>query len=161
MNATNPVTSQELVLSAHLPDGEATEQLGAWLAKRCTAGDCIALTGELGAGKTSFARGFIKALTDEEEIISPTFMLLQSYKAKNGMVISHFDLYRLNHGHEAVELGLADALTQGVTLIEWPQLVMHELPAHTLSITLAHEGEGRLLQMHGAPLWHARLEEFK
>jgi tRNA threonylcarbamoyladenosine biosynthesis protein TsaE len=139
--------------------------LAAKLARSCHAGDCIALRGDLGAGKTTFARGFIRALSPtSDEIVSPTFTLVQTYPAHGGDMIWHFDLYRLTQAAEAEEIGLHEALQEGITLIEWPELVAGTLPADTLDICLAmgnHPGQ-RTLTLAGLPAaWHDRLEALK
>src|SRR4051812_13695997 len=98
-----------------------TAALGAALAAEARPGDVIALVGPLGAGKTTLARGFIqKRAGADEEVVSPTFTLVQTYEAPDA-VIWHFDLYRLNDPEEALELGFEEALAAGISLIEWPE----------------------------------------
>lgn len=116
---------------------EDTHRIAAALAVQCGVGDCIALSGDLGTGKTTFARGFIRTLSLlEEEVVSPTFTLVQTYKASSGLPIWHFDLYRLVSPREVQAIGLEEALQTGITLIEWPQLVIEELPSHTLCVDI-------------------------
>ena len=95
-------------------------------------GDVLLLKGPLGSGKTEFARAFIRSLCGEkEEVPSPTFTLLQVYDSKKGP-LSHFDLYRLELPEDVWELGLEEALSEGITLIEWPE----RLPPLTLASSL-------------------------
>src|SRR5690242_16117956 len=122
----------------------ATEQdtaaLGAALAGHVRRGDVIALAGPLGAGKTTLARGFIQKLTGtEEEVVSPTFTLVQTYDTPQG-AIWHFDLYRLNDPEEALELGFEEALAAGISLIEWPERLGGYLPRGCLTVTLSTAG---------------------
>ena len=106
-----------------LPSEAATVSIARRLAAVARNGDVIALDGDLGAGKTCFARGFIAALTGQaEEAPSPTFTLVQTYDSARG-TIWHFDLYRLARADDALELGLEDALADGITLIEWPERI--------------------------------------
>ena len=102
-----------------LPDENATAALAARLAAVVRPGDIIALKGELGAGKTSFARAFIRARGGDETVPSPSFTLVQTYDLPGGTVW-HFDLYRLRAAEEAWELGVEEAFHDGIALIEWP-----------------------------------------
>ncbi|EGF91950.1 hypothetical P-loop hydrolase UPF0079 family protein [Asticcacaulis biprosthecium C19] len=104
----------------HLPDETATAVLGARIAPRLKAGDVVYLTGALGMGKSSLARGLIRALTSpDQDVPSPTFTLVQAYDAAD-FTLLHLDLYRLESPEEAYELGLDDALPSSVLVIEWP-----------------------------------------
>ncbi len=136
----------------------ATERLAARLARAAERGDVIALSGPLGAGKTAFARGFVAALCaaegrPPEEVPSPTFTLVQSYGFARGPLY-HFDLYRIADPDEAWELGLDEALAEGITLIEWPEKLAARLPADRLDLALAPgatpEARVATLTPHGA-----------
>ncbi len=119
-----------------LPDTEATEAAAAAVATRARAGDVFCLFGDLGAGKTTFARGFLRACGVEGEIPSPTFNLLLTYETTLGQVW-HFDLYRLSAPEEAVELGMDDAFAEGISLIEWPERLGTWLPEQRIEIHLS------------------------
>jgi tRNA threonylcarbamoyladenosine biosynthesis protein TsaE len=119
-----------------LPDEDATAALAARLAALAAPGDVIALAGELGAGKTAFARAFIRARGGDEDVPSPTFTLAQIYELP-GAAIWHFDCYRLRAPGEAWELGIEDAFRDGISLIEWPEKLGSLLPARRLQVTLA------------------------
>ncbi|WP_031236645.1 tRNA (adenosine(37)-N6)-threonylcarbamoyltransferase complex ATPase subunit type 1 TsaE [Asticcacaulis sp. AC460] len=111
--------------TVHLPDEAATAALGASIAPGLKAGDVVYLTGALGMGKSSLARGLIRALTyPDQDVPSPTFTLIQSYEAAD-FTLLHLDLYRLESPDEAYELGLDDALPSSVLLIEWPDRLGH------------------------------------
>jgi len=98
---------------------EDTEKLGQRLAEQLTPGDVLLLHGDLGAGKTTLARAIIRTLCPEEnEVPSPTFTLVQHYDSLRGPLM-HFDLYRVKHSEEIIDLGWHDAL-QGIVLVEWP-----------------------------------------
>ena len=131
-----PNPAAQAPIDITLPDPAATAALAARLAAVARLGDLIALHGTLGMGKTAFARGFIRHLAGTaEEVPSPTFTLVQSYDTASG-TIWHFDLYRLARPEDAWELGLEDALADGITLIEWPDRLGAELPARRLDLTL-------------------------
>ena len=119
-----------------LPDEAATAALAARIAALARPGDVIALKGELGAGKTSFARAFIHARGGREAVPSPTFTLVQVYDLADGP-IWHIDGYRLRDPEEAWELDIEDAFRDGVSLIEWPERLGPLIPARRLEITLS------------------------
>jgi len=97
----------------------------------------IALWGDLGTGKSVFARAFVQALCGAEEVPSPTFTLVQAYDAPR-FTIFHFDLYRLEAAEDAYELGIEDAFAEGVSLIEWPGRLGGLLPHERLDVALTH-----------------------
>ncbi len=121
---------------------DETIKLATQLARLAKAGDTFALYGTLGMGKSVFARGFIQSLTKAEEVPSPTFTLVQSYEAPN-FEIYHFDLYRLKSPDEIFELGMEEALYEGVCLIEWPEKMGGYLPKNCFSIQISAHPEGR------------------
>lgn len=140
-----------------LPDASATTALGRRLGERLGAGDVVCLSGGLGAGKTTLARGAIEAWTGAaEEVPSPTYTLVQTYDGEKGQ-LWHVDLYRLKRPDDAWELGLEDAFAGAACLIEWPERLEGQLPPDRLDITLTPHGEGRsaALTAHGA--WRTRL----
>ena len=118
-----------------LHDENATAALAARLAALARPSDVIALKGELGIGKTSFARAFIRARGGQEEVPSPTFTLAQVYQLSNATVW-HLDCYRLRNPEEAWELGIEDAFRDGISLVEWPEKLGPLLPARRLEISL-------------------------
>lgn len=128
----------ELTRIVPLPDEAATRALGAALSLLVRPGDFLALKGDLGAGKTALARALIQARLgpdgEDEEVPSPTFTLVQSYEAPD-LLLTHVDLYRIDQPEDARELGLADALDEGVLLVEWPEK-LGTLPADRLDIEL-------------------------
>jgi tRNA threonylcarbamoyladenosine biosynthesis protein TsaE len=136
-----------------LPDEAATGGLGARLAAFARGRDVVALHGDLGAGKTTLARGFIRALAgDEEEVPSPTFTLVQIYETGKGTVW-HFDFYRLRAPDEAWELGIEEAFAGGISLVEWPERIGALLPKERLDVTLETAGAGRRALLSG---WEGR-----
>ena len=125
------------VIRIELSDLAATQRFGSLLADQLKAGDVIALSGALGAGKSALARAIIKAVDPtEDDVPSPTFTLVQHYVLADGTPLLHLDLYRIDDAKDAMELGLDDAFVDSVCLIEWPDRLEKFLPKTNLSIHL-------------------------
>ena len=136
-------------LTLFLPDDAATTRLGRLLADLVVAGDTLLLSGPVGAGKTHLARALIQArLGRAEDVPSPSFTLAQIYAA-DGVDIWHADLYRLSHPDEVLELGLEDAFSNAICLVEWPDRLGKNAPANALTITLSADGDGRRAVLSG------------
>ena len=133
--------------------------LAARVAKWLKTGDVIILEGELGAGKTSFSRALINAISPSpEEVPSPTFTLVQIYDAQEP-AIWHFDLYRIAKPDDVFELGWEEARRGGVALVEWPERLGTLLPKDRLEITIdftrdSDSSRAVTLTPHGK--WQAR-----
>ena len=136
-------------IAISLADEEATRQLGEDLALALRPGDCLALSGDLGAGKSTLARALLRAVADDDEleVPSPTFTLVQTYDLR--IPVSHFDLYRLADPSELDELGLEEALAGGICLVEWPEMAGDLLPPDEITLRLEHDGSGRRASFTG------------
>jgi tRNA threonylcarbamoyladenosine biosynthesis protein TsaE len=134
------------------PDEAATEALAARLAARARPGDILLLYGPLGAGKTAFARAFIRARATDPtlEIPSPTFTLVQTYDLPTP--IWHYDLWRLS-GPAALEELAWDEAQSGIVLVEWPDRLGALTPPHSLHITISPSGKGREIMLCGDKRW--------
>lgn len=118
---------------------EELRAFAAEFAKGLHAPVCIALHGDLGMGKSEFARAVIKTLHGADTVVpSPTFTIVQNYDG-----ISHFDLYRVEDADELTEIGLAHAIANDITLIEWPDIATQMLPPDTVHIYISEHGDGR------------------
>lgn len=125
-----------------------TRILGRQIAGRVKKGDVIALSGDLGAGKTTFARGLIQALVGETDVPSPTYTLIQIYDAPN-FKIWHCDFYRLKSPEEVLELGLLEAMEKTVCLIEWADHIGEYLPTDHKTVHIRFDGDGRIADVTG------------
>ncbi len=146
--------------SVDLPSEHDTLSFAQRIAPHLAAGDFIALYGDLGAGKSTFARALIRALCEDEslEVPSPTFTLVQTYEGPQ-YPIFHFDLYRIETLDELAELGFEETI-DGLAVVEWPQRMQEELPRHRLDIRLEFASEGRraILFAHGEG-WSRRVAD--
>jgi len=140
-----------------LTDPAATEAVGARLATLVEPGDIITLTGPLGAGKTSIARGLLAALGLVGEAPSPSFAIVQSYAPPEvRMPVLHVDLYRIEDPDEIEELGLDEALADSLLIVEWPERAPGLWPdALAISLTIEPDGSRALTAEVPAP-WKAR-----
>jgi tRNA threonylcarbamoyl adenosine modification protein YjeE len=152
--------SEEPLLILTTNSESQTKDIATALARRSKQGDCILLAGDLGTGKTAFARGFVQALCGkDEDVTSPTFTLMQNYQTQSGQPLWHFDLYRLKNPSELEPLGMDEALLSGITLIEWPEIAKSKLPAEALTVQLVYGGEfTRTITFSGdSAIWASRL----
>ena len=145
-----------------LPDADATARLGAAIAPLMAPGEAVLLYGPLGMGKSTLARGLIRAVTrPDEDVPSPTFTLVQFYPGDPP--VAHFDLYRLTRAAEAAEIGLDEALDEGCAVIEWPERLGDDpgawLGPDRLAVTLSEDGEGRVANLSAAGAWVAKLKD--
>ena len=126
-----------------LPDEAATVALARRLAPALRDGGVLFLRGELGAGKTTFARALLRGLGLGERVKSPTYSLLERY-AVNGRDAFHLDLYRIADAGELEWLGLDELDAPGaIVLVEWPERGSGALPSADLEVALEHDGSGR------------------
>lgn len=141
------------------------EKLAAALVDYVGAGDLIALTGDLGAGKTTFARAFIRACLADTmaEVPSPTFTLVQTYDTDD-YTIYHTDLYRLREPDEVYDLGLDDDRNDSLLLVEWPDRMPDDWWVGALEVSLKRpagapdgEDEARIISLKGDDAWQARV----
>ena len=157
---TDPTDKNEdrAAVTVRLPDVEATAALGARLLPLLGAGDVVALSGDLGAGKTTLVRGLVQAaLGPETEVPSPTFTLVQTYQL-GAVDLWHFDLYRLEAPDDVFELGIEEAFLDSISMIEWPDRMGPYLPHDLLELTLREDGGGRTASLSGSARWRDRLK---
>ena len=140
-----------------LPDLDALASLGRRIANKVAPGDVVALSGDLGAGKTTLSRAILAAAGHEGDVPSPTFTIIETYEHLTPPIV-HADFYRLEDPFEVEEIGLEDYRAGTVLLAEWPARAggfAHE-PA-CLSVELENGGEGRRAIVEGGSAWHGRM----
>lgn len=156
------MTDYSFTKSVRASSSEAMMALGAKLSRILRMGDVVLLYGDLGAGKTTFSRGLIQEIMlDHEEVVSPTFTLVQTYPTADFMLY-HYDLYRLDTGNAMTltELGWDESIQDGVTLVEWPERLENAfIPRSALFIRITPcPDQSRVLQWSGHESWQKRLD---
>lgn len=150
-----PTASPDACLDWTMRSADATSAFGAALARCLGAGDLVTLAGPLGAGKSHLARAIVRTVLDspQAEVPSPTYTLVNVYEHA-GIPVWHADLYRLGDPDELAEIGLEDALSEAIVLVEWPQR-WPDLPVRRLDIALSvvSERTRRLTLVPSGPDW--------
>lgn len=147
--------------SRYLPDADATERAGAALWYVLEAPLLVALEGDLGAGKTAFTRGVLRAAGHTGPVPSPTYTLIEPYETRP--VIHHLDLYRLGDPEELEFIGLRDVMAAGgVTLVEWPERGRGVLPVPDIVVRIAVAAPGRRIELReGSPSGRGLVERWR
>lgn len=141
-----------MTITFHSASAEETVSYGEKIGSYLKGGDVIALQGTLGAGKTTITKGIARALGVTENITSPTFCLISEYEGK--LPLYHMDIYRLDGEEDFINLGTEDMIYgNGVTLIEWSEKIMNQLPKKTIILSLKPEesGSGRDITLQNWP----------
>lgn len=139
------------------PDEHSTIAFARKIAPCLGAGDCVLLSGDIGAGKSFLCRAIIRSIFGQDiDVPSPTFTLIQTYETAD-FEIWHADLYRLTHVDEAIELGLEDAFEQALCLIEWPDRLAELAPKNALNAHMVATDTHHIITLSGPPLWGERL----
>jgi len=138
----SPIMLTKEIMELVVPSQEELIALGRWFGEGMTGNEVYALSGPLGSGKTTFVKGLALGLGIEDNIISPTFVLVREYKGRYPLF--HFDWYRIETQKEVLELGYYDYLEHiGVKVIEWPEKYSSLIPESARWIKIAIEGSNR------------------
>ena len=141
---------------------DETRALGGAVAAVVDTGDVVVLVGDLGAGKTAFVQGLAAALGVTAPVTSPTFTLANRYVGR--LVVNHLDVYRFDDPEEAADLALPELLDEGVTLVEWGDTILSDLPAEHLSVRIrfgsGDNERGFELRSHGES-WQCRADRLR
>lgn len=141
-----------------MPNTEATHSAGMELGGALIPGDIVILSGQLGAGKTTFARGILNGVGYVDDVPSPSFPIVIAYDLPEmRLPIWHVDLYRIDDPDEMANLGLDDAITVGALIAEWPEMLPNNLREDALQISITvQEGGTRHLTAKMPPSWEKR-----
>lgn len=143
----------------HVETPEALQAFASRLAAFVSPVDFIALHGDLGAGKTTFAQGLVPALGISDLVTSPTYQIVHTHSSRT-RVIYHCDFYRLGQFEED-EIGFREMSSTGIVLAEWPDAFRSVLPLDRLDVRIEESGGGRVISLTGSGLWERKLERFQ
>ena len=130
----------EILLKIKTSSAEETENVGFEFAKKLAPGDCIAMKGDLGAGKTAFVRGMAKLLCPGTRVQSPTYTIVNSYRGK--IPLFHFDMYRIDGEESLYSTGFFDYLDAGgICAVEWSEKIEEFLPENCYAVSITKNGE--------------------
>lgn len=141
------------------PTVRATEALASQIGRRLFSKDTVLLQGDLGTGKTTFARALIRSIAvSEDDVRSPTFSVVQEYEVTQGRLL-HCDFYRLQGEKEVYDIGVEEALGHKIVLVEWADRAPQDFfPKGLLTIRFEVRPSGRLLFVSGVSSWRTRIE---
>ena len=124
----------------------------------CYHGDVIAISGELGSGKSTFAKYFIKNLVQTKSVPSPSYNILLTYNSKD-KTICHMDAWRLKNENEVLNLGITEMFEKSIFIIEWAEKIKTFIPSNALKLSIKREKNKRILLIEGNVGWQKRLEK--
>ena len=136
-----------------------TKHIAESISAICNNGDVIALSGELGSGKSTFAKYFIKNLIKANSVPSPSYNILITYNLKD-TTICHMDAWRLKSENEALNLGISEMFEKSIFIIEWAEKIKNIIPSNSLKIKIKIEKNKRTLLIEGNGSWKKRLKKF-
>ena len=136
-----------------------TKKIAHYLYELSKKGDIFALYGDIGVGKTTFVRYFLKCATKTKYIPSPSYNIYFEYKSKKAKIY-HMDAWRINNDLEILNLGVLDFFQDSIFLIEWADKIDRHLPINKLSITLEYNKSFRTIAFHGDSDWKKRLDKY-
>lgn len=137
---------------------EETRQIGRKLGQHLQPGDLLCLQGDLGAGKTTLTQGIAEGWGSADSVSSPTFVMVNLYRADDETPLYHMDAYRIESLGEAAQLGLDDMLAEGALIVEWPERIEALLPKERIWLTLTHISETeRQLEINASGTRHETL----
>ena len=136
-----------------------TKYIAEELSKICNKGDVLTLSGEIGAGKTTFIRYFIKKMSNTSNVPSPTYNLMLPYESSKS-IIYHMDAWRIKNYKEIISLGVSEMFENSIFLIEWAEKISKVLPKNCLRLHIENKDDTRVLRLDGNSAWKKRLQKF-
>jgi len=130
------------------------------ISKICKKGDILAVSGGMGAGKTTFIRYFIKKISKAKNVPSPSYNIILPYESKHS-IIYHMDAWRLKSHDEALSLGITEIFNDAIFLIEWAEKIKVILPDNCLNILIKNINNKKFLEIEGNETWKKRLKKIK
>jgi tRNA threonylcarbamoyladenosine biosynthesis protein TsaE len=146
-----------LIKTFNIKQESKTKFLAEKLSSICNKGDILAISGEMGAGKTTFIKYFIKKISKIKNIPSPSYNIMLSYETEK-FTIYHMDVWRLKNCEEALSLGITDMFDKSIFLIEWADKIQSILPSNSLKLFIDNINNKKVLRLEGNKKWNMRLK---
>ena len=149
-----------LIYSFNIQKEIKTKIIAEEISKICQKGDVLAISGSMGAGKTTFIRYFIQKVSKAKSVPSPSYNIILPYEAEISTIF-HMDVWRLKNHNEAFSLGITEMFDDAIFLIEWAEKIKAILPNNCLNLIIKNINNKKLLEIKGNEVWKKRLKNIK
>ena len=144
----------------NIQEENKTKIIAEEISKICKKGDVLAISGSMGAGKTTFIKYFIQKITKAKSVPSPSYNIILPYESKHSTIF-HMDAWRLKNHNEALSLGITEMFDDAIFLIEWAEKIKVVLPADCLKLFIKNIKNRKCIKIEGNELWNKRFKNIK
>ena len=149
-----------IINNFNIQEENKTKILAEKISKICKKGDVLSISGNMGVGKTTFIKYFIKKITGTKSVPSPSYNIMLPYDSKQSSIY-HMDAWRLKNYDEALSLGITEMFDDAIFLIEWAEKIKLLLPDNCLSLIIKNIDNKKILEIVGNEVWNKRLKNIK
>ena len=144
----------------NIQEENKTKIIAEEISKICKKGDILAISGEMGVGKTTFVKYFIQKISKAKSVPSPSYNIILPYESKHSTIF-HMDAWRLQNHNEALSLGITEMFDDSIFLIEWAEKIRIILPNNCLKLLIINNKNNKFLEIEGDESWNKRLKNIK
>ena len=146
------------IYNFNIQEENKTKIIAQEISKICKKGDVLAISGNMGSGKTTFIRYFIQRISKAKSVPSPSYNIILPYDSKHSKIY-HMDVWRLKNHNEALSLGITEMFDDAIFLIEWAEKIELILPNDTLKLSIKNKKKQKFLEIEGNKIWKNRLKK--